>query len=178
MNLATPISAIAAVPLAALALGLAACATAPAVPIPAALVAGANESLAMVVPARGVQIYQCRAKGDSHEWSFVAPDAELLDARGNVIGQHGAGPFWRALDGSQVSATLKARADAPVAGAIPWLLLAARDTGPKGAFSAVTSIQRVNTAGGLAPSTPCTGAIAGKQERVHYTADYRFFTIR
>ncbi len=176
MNLVTAVPAIVAVPLAALALGLASCATAPAVP--AALGPAANESLAMVVPARGVQIYQCRAKGDAHEWAFVAPDAELLDARGNVIGQHGAGPSWRALDGSQVSATLKARADAPAAGAIPWLLLAARDTGPKGAFTGVTSIQRVNTAGGLAPATPCTGAIAGKQERVRYTADYRFFTIR
>jgi hypothetical protein len=178
VNLITPIPAVVAFPLAALALGLAACAGAPAIAVPAALAAGANESLAMVVPARGVQIYQCRAKGDSHEWAFVAPDAELLDARGNVIGQHGAGPTWRALDGSQVSATLKARADAPVAGAIPWLLLAARDTGPAGAFSGITSIQRVNTAGGLAPATPCTGAMAGKQERVRYTADYRLFTIR
>ena len=149
------------------------------VPIPETLEPGANASLAMVVPAKGTQIYECRAKkgaSDAYEWAFVAPDAELFDIRGNVIGRHGAGPYWQATDGSRVAGTVKARADAPVAGAIPWLLLSATNTGPDGSFSRVTSIQRVNTAGGLPPSKPCSGESLGRQAGVHYTADYRFFT--
>ena len=50
----------------------------------------------MVVPAKGTQIYECRAKKDAsgaYEWAFVAPDAVLYDVRGNVIGKHGAGPY-------------------------------------------------------------------------------------
>jgi hypothetical protein len=170
MNTAIP-AAFTLVPLVAIALG--ACATHP--PVPQALQPAAHESFAMVMPARGVQIYKCRAGAGGHEWAFVAPDAQLLDARGNVIGTHGAGPAWQAMDGSRVSATVKAKEPAPGA-AIPWLLLGAKSTGPAGTLSRVTSIQRVNTVGGLAPATPCTNAIVGKEERVHYTADYRFFT--
>ena len=139
----------------------------------------ANASLAMVVPAKGVQIYECRAKKDAagaYEWAFVAPDAELFDTRGNRIGRHGAGPYWEAADGSRIVGSVKARADAPAAGAIPWLLINATSAGPAGSFSRVTSIQRVNTMGGTAPSKPCTGESVGKQAGVHYTADYRFFT--
>ena len=136
----------------------------------------AQSALAMVVPARGVQIYECRAKGEGHEWAFVAPDADLFDLHGQRIGHHGAGPYWQAADGSRVVGTVKARADAPAANAIPWLLLATKDTGPAGAFSGVTSIQRVNTVGGTAPAVPCTRDANGKQARIHYAADYRFFT--
>ena len=48
--------------------------------MPANLQPRANESLAMIVPAKGVQIYECRAKKDqpgSYEWAFVAPEAEM-----------------------------------------------------------------------------------------------------
>ena len=133
----------------------------------------ANAQLAMVVPAKGVQIYECRKKAnaDALEWAFVAPDADLYDIRGHRIGTHGAGPFWQAADGSRVVAKVSSRADSPQ-GAIPWLLLSASSNGPEGSFSKVTHIQRVNTYGGNAPAKPCT---AGEQARVHYAADYRFF---
>lgn len=147
-------------------------------PVPETLAPGAQATLSMVLPARGVQIYECRARKDAsggYEWSFVAPDARLFDARGNVVGHHGAGPYWEAADGSRVVATVKARADAPVAGAIPWLLLDSRSTGPAGAFSNVTRIQRVNTAGGTTPALPCNGEKAGTRADVDYVADYRFF---
>ena len=64
------------------------------------------------------------------------------------------------------------------AATIPWLLLSARSTGPEGSFSKISSIQRVNTAGGVAPAGGCTRATAGKPVRVDYTADYYFFTAR
>jgi hypothetical protein len=154
---------------------LAACASDPI--IPKTLDPGPNETLAMIVPAKGVQIYECRATKDAKafEWAFVAPDAELFDARGNRIGHHGAGPIWEANDGSRVVGKLKARADAPAAGSVPWLLLATRDAGPAGSFSKVSSIQRVDTSGGVAPASPCTPERAGRQARVHYVATYRLF---
>ena len=156
---------------------LTACATTPVVKVPAALNPAASESLAMIVPAKGVQIYECRARKDNagYEWAFVAPDAELFDTRGNTIGRHGAGPHWQATDGSRIVGTLKQRADAPIAGAIPWLLMEAKASGPAGSFSNVSSVQRVNTAGGVAPTASCSANSTGTTARVHYTADYYFF---
>ena len=149
--------------------------------VPANLKPGVNESLALIVPAKGVQIYECRARTDQpggYAWAFVAPEAELFDARGNRAGRHYAGPHWEAIDGSKILGTLKERADAPAADAIPWLLLAAKSVGPDGAFSKVTSIQRVNTVGGVAPKAGCSQATAGTSARINYTADYYFFTAK
>jgi hypothetical protein len=133
---------------------------------------------ALVVAARGEQIYECRPgkTAGTHEWVFVAPEAALYDARGRTVGHHGAGPSWQATDGSRVVGTVKARADAPARDAIPWLLLDARSEGGGGTFGGVTRIQRVNTAGGLAPSAGCDATAAGTQARIGYTADYRMFT--
>src|SRR5687768_11863922 len=110
--------------------------------VPDKLRAGADQSLAMIVPARGVQIYECRASKKQvgvYEWTFVAPEADLFDTRGNRIGRHYAGPHWESADGSRIVGALKERADAPAASAIPWLLLAAKSVGPEGAFSRVTA---------------------------------------
>jgi hypothetical protein len=147
--------------------------------VPTTLRPGASESLTLIVPAKGVQIYECRAKKDQagqYEWAFVAPDAELFDGRGAKVGKHYAGPHWEASDGSRIVGTLRARADAPQSGAIPWLLLTTKSAGSAGAFSKVTSIQRVNTVGGVAPMDGCYRDAVGKIARVSYTADYRFFT--
>jgi hypothetical protein len=148
--------------------------------VPDELKPAANETLAMIVAAKGVQIYECRARKDGSgvEWAFVAPDAELFDTRGKAIGRHGAGPYWQARDGSRVVGTLQARADAPTSGAIPWLLLATKSTGPDGTFGRVTSIQRINTVGGIAPSTPCTRETTGMSVPIDYTADYRLYAPR
>ena len=159
---------------------LAGCAGTTPVAVPAALDPPAGEALALIVPARGVQIYECRARNDGNggEWAFVAPDAELFDSRGNRLGRHGAGPMWEAQDGSRVVGTVRARADAPVAGAVPWLLLTAKSSGSDGTLSRVTSIQRVNTVGGAAPVAPCTREAFGTSMRIDYTADYYFFAAR
>jgi hypothetical protein len=138
--------------------------------VPASLDPQADERLALVVPAKGVQIYECR----NQAWAFVAPEADLFDAAGKKIGHHYGGPHWEAADGSKVVGAVKARADAP-AGSIPWLLLGAKSVGPEGAFSRVSSIQRVATAGGVAPAGSC---VTGEKARVAYTADYYFFTAR
>lgn len=141
--------------------------------IPGNLRPAANESLKRVINAKGVQIYECR----DQKWVFVAPEAELFDSHGNLVGRHYAGPSWEATgDGSKVLGTVKSRADAPEAGAVPWLLLSTKSVGGRGYFSDVTSIQRVATHGGAAPGSVCPhdGLVA----RVNYTADYYFFSAR
>ena len=160
--------------------GVAGCSSTPAIDVPEPLKPAASEELAMTVAARGVQIYECRARKDGagYEWAFIAPDAELFDARSHSVGRHGAGPFWQANDGSRVVGAVKARADAPAASAIPWLLLTTKSTGSPGAFSGITSVQRINTAGGVAPAAECNAGLVGTAARVPYTADYRFFTVR
>jgi hypothetical protein len=140
------------------------------VSVPDSLKPAASESLALVVPAKGDQIYECRAG----KWAFVAPEAELFDRAGKKIGRHYAGPHWESLDGSRIVGTVKARSDAPRGGDIPWLLLSAKSVGLDGAFSNVTSIQRVATVGGVAPSESCTQD--GTRARIPYTADYYFFS--
>lgn len=152
-----------------------------AVTVPDNLQPAAGETLVAAVAAKGVQIYECRAsKTDpaAYEWVFVAPEAQLFDERGALVGTHGAGPFWQANDGSKVVGTVKARADAPGGNAIPWLLLATKPEGPPGSWSKVTSVQRVNTAGGVAPTGGCGRDNAGTTARVPYTADYRLFAAK
>jgi hypothetical protein len=146
--------------------------------VPEKLKPGADESLAMIAAAKGVQIYECRTKKDQsgdYEWAFVAPEAELFDAAGTRIGKHYAGPTWESNDGSKIVGTVRENAAAPEAGSIAWLLLAAKPVGPAGAFSKFTNVQRVSTAGGVAPTTGCSQAAAGTRARINYTADYYFF---
>lgn len=163
---------------------LAACASQssrPEVKVPDSLKPSADEVSLGSVAGRGVQIYECRVKKDNPqaaEWAFVAPEAELWDAQGKRVGKHYAGPHWENVDGSKVSGTVKARADAPVAGAIPQLLLTTRSQGPDGAYAKVTSIQRLNTVGGVAPADGCTMASLGKSARVAYEADYVLFVSK
>jgi hypothetical protein len=160
-------------------MGLVACASAPA-PSPATPVAldpGRSVRALTTVSASGVQVYECRSGvgAAAPAWTFVAPEAELFDERGRSIGSHGAGPYWQGLDGSRVVGSVRARADAPVPGAIPWLLLATRSTGSVGVLSPVSFIQRLHTEGGVAPAGGCDATSIGRQTRVGYRADYRLF---
>ena len=56
--------------------------------------------------------------------------------------------------------------------AVAWLLLSAVADGP-GIFHRVDFIQRINTAGGIAPATP--GSFVGQEARVPYTTEYLFY---
>ena len=165
--------------LAATAVALCAAAAAPAaraVPIPSTLSPAAHESPRLHVGARGVQVYQCRARPGGHAWTLVAPEADLFDSDGRLVGSHGAGPSWRFVDGRRVTARLKARADAPRPDDIPWLLLETRTQWPgegrTGTHGRLTSIQRIHTRGGAAPDAGCDTATAGSTVRVPYTAEY------
>jgi hypothetical protein len=166
-----------------LAVAASACTVPAAVPavqqVPDNLRQPATEQLLGAVTADGVQIYECRAKGgepQSTEWVFIAPEATLLDSRGRIVGKHYAGPHWESTDGSKIVGSVSARADAPHAGAIPWLLLTTQSVGTAGAFANVTAVQRVHTVGGLAPAVDeCAAQSLGRQVRVAYRADYVMF---
>jgi hypothetical protein len=119
--------------------------------------------------AKGVQIYVCATKAGTNEWMFKAPEAELRDAQGQVFAKHYAGPSWEAADGSKIVGTVLASEAAPVTGAIPWLLLSAKTSGA-GVLAQARFVQRIDTAGGVAPTNPCP--TAGAEERVSYSADY------
>jgi hypothetical protein len=161
---------------------LAGCAgTPPAAPVVApALQAPAGQRKAFEHFARGVQIYRCAqaAGAAAPAWAFVAPRAQLFSAASSsaVLGTHGAGPHWQANDGNKVVGQVKARADAPQAGAIPWLLLATTAEATPGTMARVTSIQRLDTVGGAAPGSGCGAAAdVGKEAEVPYTANYVYF---
>jgi hypothetical protein len=132
--------------------------------------------------ATGTQNYTCQATAaGGFAWTLVAPSATLTDKKGRTIMTHFAGPTWRANDGSTVVA---ARVDGVTVdpAAIPWLLLRATSTtrGPNGGdrLTATTYIQRVNTTGGLAPTTGCDATKVGAAVNVPYTADYYFYRSR
>ncbi|MGH2618508.1 MAG: DUF3455 domain-containing protein [Thermomicrobiales bacterium] len=147
--------------------------------VPPELRPPASAVLLFELGARGVQIYACEADPDdatTFVWTFKGPEAELLNARGEVVGSHFGGPTWQANDGSAVVAAVVARADAPKnKKAIPWLLLEATSHAGSGAFSTVTHIQRLDTVGGVAPKKGCDAAHAGEVARVPYKATYAFY---
>ena len=131
----------------------------------------AGSQLAFHAYAAGVQIYHW----DGASWMFDAPAAVLFaDAQGKgEIAIHFAGPTWLTVSGSKVVGAVvdKCTSDA---NAIPWLLLGAESSGA-GVFHGVNRIQRVNTIGGKAPSTP--GSFTGEEVKVPYTAEYLFYRV-
>ena len=150
--------------------------------VPAALAAPSGAMLAKRVHAVGVQIYTCTAPtggGASapYTWALKAPDAKLYDTSCTLVGTHGAGPSWRSeADGSTVVGAAAARVDAPdTHTAIPWLLLRAVAHTGTGVMSDVIAVQRVDTQGGVAPTSGCDAAHVGSDTSVAYTATYYFY---
>ena len=146
--------------------------------IPDGLRPPAGQVLALAARATGVQIYECKAAKENptqFSWTLKAPEADLQDLSGKPVGKHYAGPTWEASDGSKVMGEVVAKRDAPMASAIPWLLLRAKSTSGSGIFSAIASIQRLQTIGGIPPADGCDGSQSGKESRVSYSAVYRFY---
>jgi hypothetical protein len=162
------------------AVALGACAQPPRLPAaaPAELAAPANQVVLLEAFAAGVQVYECAGDAGndaSFQWRFKGPEADLTDGRGRPIGKHYRGPTWESLDGSTVVAEVRAQAKSPDASAIPLLLLNAKANGGAGVFTPVRSIQRLDTAGGRAPSYACSRENVAQVARVPYTATYYFY---
>lgn len=137
--------------------------------VPANLKVPEGNRVQFHVFAEGVQIYVWTGA----TWMFQAPEAVLFASsdRG-MVGTHYAGPTWESTSGSTVVGQRLAGSTVDPA-AIPWLLLQAGTTEGPGIFARTTYIQRVNTAGGLAPADP--GTSTGQEARVSYTAEYYFY---
>jgi hypothetical protein len=139
--------------------------------------------------AIGTQNYICLPSG----WTFFGPQATLFDADDRQVITHflGPNPFesdtaratWQhSGDTSTVWAMAIASSSNPgfvAPGAFPWLLLqvVGSQDGPTDGdkLSETTFIQRVNTVGGIAPSTGCTPSDVGQKAFVPYEADYVFY---
>ncbi len=145
--------------------------------VPDKIKAPADEEVILVTHASGSQIYVCQAGADGQaSWTLKAPDAELHNAQGAVIGRHYAGPAWKVKDGSEVTGKPAVRVDAPTPDAVPWVLVSVTDHSGNGALSRVTTIQRINTKGGIAPpAADCTAAKLNVEVKSPYTADYYFY---
>jgi hypothetical protein len=139
----------------------------------------------------GVQIYTCTdtagsggagggggaggAGGAEFQWVFKEPKADLFDEAQAKIGIHYVGPTWESTDGSKVVGMVLAKASAPSASDIAWLLLQAKSTSGTGVLSKVAYIQRLDTQGGVAPADGCDAAAVGQTTEINYEANYYFY---
>ncbi|HEX2889309.1 DUF3455 domain-containing protein [Vineibacter terrae] len=138
--------------------------------VPAAI-AAPGETVVATMHAEGAQIYDCKANdGGKLVWQFREPVATLL-VGGQTAGRHYAGPSWELTDGSVVVGKVSGRAPGATAKDIPLLKLEATSHRGAGKLAGVTTIQRLNTRGGVADG-PCEHANTFLS--VPYSADYAF----
>jgi hypothetical protein len=135
-------------------------------------IAAKGATLVSTVHAQGAQVYECKADASGKlAWQFREPVATLL-RDGKTVGRHYAGPSWELADGSAVVAKVAGRADGATRTAIPLLKLDVVSRRGSGDLAAVTTIQRINTRGGVADGACET---AGAFLSVPYSADYAFY---
>ena len=133
-----------------------------------------GHKLALHVYARGVQVYKWNAT--TQAWDFDAPRASLFAEENyfGEVGTHFRGPKWESKSGSRVTAKRVLNTGCtPDPTAIEWLLLVSTEATGPGIFHDISFIQRVNTTGGLRPTTP--GSVDGEVKEVEYTAEYYFY---
>ena len=134
-------------------------------------IAAPGESAVVTLHAEGAQVYECKAGSDGKlAWAFREPIATLL-LDGKTIGRHYAGPNWEHVDGSAVSAKAAGNAPGKTANDIPWLKLEVTDHRGSGTLSGITTVQRINTQGGVHAGS-CEKA--GTFTSAPYRADYVF----
>ncbi|WP_337690237.1 DUF3455 domain-containing protein [Mycetohabitans sp. B46] len=162
------------------ALGLAACA-APDVPpsnstLPASLQAKPVELLQEVFRVHGNETYVCQRNGNQLSWHATGTLATLVDASRHSAGVISPGGYFIATDGSYVVTRLLAQ-EIISASTLPWQRLTAvhssAEPGEAGRFTNITSIQRVQTSGGLPPDPVCT--VERTALYVPYSATYLFY---
>ncbi|MDA7414989.1 DUF3455 domain-containing protein [Xenophilus arseniciresistens] len=146
--------------------------------LPASIQVPAGHKVSMETVGVGTVQYECRDKANAPgqmEWTFVGPDARLMDRAGKQVGKYYGPPAtWEANDGSKLTATQLAVAPSGPT-SLPYQLVKANPATGNGAMSGVTYIQRVALQGGIAPATACTAANKGARSTVNYQADYIFW---
>jgi hypothetical protein len=135
-------------------------------------IAAKGEFLVATVQAQGAQIYECKADAAGKlTWQFREPIASLF-MDGKTVGRHFAGPNWELDDGSAVVGKVAGKAPGATANDIPLLKLEAKPQRQSGLLASVSTIQRLNTKGGVAQGA-CDKA--GALLSVPYSADYAFY---
>ena len=130
-----------------------------------------GEAVVLSLHAEGAQVYECKAGAEGNlTWTFREPVATLM-ADGKTVGRHYAGPNWEYVDGSAVLGRASGSAPGATPNDIPWLKLDVISQRGSGTLSGVTTVQRINTAGGV-----LRGACdkAGATRSAPYSADYVF----
>jgi len=139
-------------------------------PLPDAI-AAPGETVVLTLHAEGAQVYECKAASDGKlAWAFREPIATLL-LDGKTVGRHYAGPNWEHIDSSAVVGKAVGNASGATANDIPWLKLTVTSGRGTGILSGVTTVQRINTAGGKLEGD-CDKA--GTYRNAPYSADYVF----
>ena len=175
--------------------------TPPKVPVQLRVPRGAKAFL--VGHAVGTQNYICLPSGAGFKFVLFTPEATLFgdnekqvithyfspnlgpippEVRGTIRAtwqdSHDTSTVWAAATAMATNAT---DPQFVKAGAVAWLLLpvVGSQSGPIGSnkLKPTTFVQRLNTSGGLAPSTGCDSlADVGHEAFMPYTADYFFYT--
>src|SRR5438874_5440306 len=139
-------------------------------PLPDA-VAAPGEAVVLSVHAEGAQVYECKAASDGKlAWAFREPIATLL-LDGKTVGRHYTGPNWEHIDSSAVVGKAVGNAPGATPNDIPWLKLTVTSGRGTGILSGVTTVQRINTAGGKLEGE-CDKT--GSYRNAPYSADYVF----
>lgn len=162
--------------------------------VPSAIQVPAGAKAFLEGHAVGTQNYICLPSVSGFAWTFFGPQATLFKDNGGQIMTHflslnpdESGTARATWQHSKDTSTLWAAAIASSSdpkfvgpGAIPWLLLrvVGEQPGPTDGDQLLetTHIQRLNTSGGMAPSTGCSRSTdVGAKALVSYTADYVFY---
>jgi len=150
----------------------------------------------LVGHAVGTQNYVCLPSGAGFKFTLFTPEATLFDEKGKQIITHYFSPnpdesgnpvraTWQSRDASTVWGSVgpnDSSSDTAFVkpSAIAWLkvTIVGTEKGPSRAdrLTQTTFIQRLNTVGGLAPSTGCASlSDVGKEAFMPYKADYFFY---
>jgi Protein of unknown function (DUF3455) len=174
------------------------CATQPPPPptanesLPADLRAAPTEVLQEIMTATGDQTYICRrtpsaaigagvsssdgGHGTQLLWTEVGSEATLVDSARQSAGTVVPGHHFLAYDGSSVTGTPVAEHQID-ANMLTWVRYKAKNVATprpgEGRFAGVTSIQRIDTKGGLPPQPVCT--VEGTRLLVPYGATYMIY---
>ena len=152
--------------------------------VPASIQVPAGSKLLLRVEGRGVQVYTCQVSAaDTTQYVWVLLEAKAILYAGAEYGEKAVRhyfnakhhPVWETEDGSSVEGTKLQQADAPDAGAIPWLLLKASSSSGTGPIVSTVFVQRINTKGGKAPAERADVRQKGEKIEVAYSAEYLFY---
>ncbi|GGC41600.1 hypothetical protein GCM10011400_30540 [Paraburkholderia caffeinilytica] len=169
--------------------------------LPVALRASQDEVLQEVMTTHGDETYVCRRikasppeigatalpdtlpgvarDGTQLLWDPLGSEAILVDAAGQSAGTVAPGRYFLSYDGSYVIGKVDAESQVG-ANALTWARYTTRFVAAprpgEGRFADVSSIQRIDTSGGLPPQPTCE--LEGAHLLVPYGATYMFYRAK